>query len=155
MIFSDIVGIIADDLTGANDTALQFHLRGANTKILLDSECIPQDKADKEIHYRALMIYLELLALAFIIVYIVDETGIVDSFKALIKRWLNTKSNISLKPLDCSLCMTHWVCLVYVLIFGNFSIFVYLYILFLSCNTDNIYTLIQKVNEIISKLFNI
>lgn len=101
------------------------------------------------------MIYLELLALAFIIVYIVDETGIVDSFKTLIKRWLNTKSNISLKPLDCSLCMTHWVCLVYVLIFGNFSIFVYLYILFLSCNTDNIYTLIQKVNEIISKLFNI
>ena len=46
MIFSDIVGIIADDLTGANDTALQFHLRGANTKILLDSECIPQNKAD-------------------------------------------------------------------------------------------------------------
>ena len=49
MIFSDIVGIIADDLTGANDTALQFHLRGANTKILLDSECIPQNKADTEV----------------------------------------------------------------------------------------------------------
>ncbi len=49
MIFSDIVGIIADDLTGANDTALQFHLRGANTKILLDSECIPQEKAETEV----------------------------------------------------------------------------------------------------------
>lgn len=98
------------------------------------------------------MIYLELLALAFIVVYIVDETGIVDSFKTFIKRWLNTKSDISLKPLDCSLCMTHWVCLVYVLIFGNLDIFIYLYILFLSCNTDNIYTLIQKVNEAMSKL---
>lgn len=98
------------------------------------------------------MIYLELLALAFIVVYIVDETGIVDSFKAFIKRWLNTKSDITLKPLDCSLCMTHWVCLVYVLIFGTLDIFVYLYILFLSCNTDNIYTLIQKVNEAINRL---
>lgn len=49
MIFSDIVGIIADDLTGANDTALQFHLRGANTKILLDSECIPQEKEETEV----------------------------------------------------------------------------------------------------------
>ena len=98
------------------------------------------------------MIYLELLALAFIVVYIVDETGIVNSFKALIKRWLNTKSDISLKPLDCSLCMTHWVCLIYVLLFGTLDIFVYLYILFLSCNTDNIYILIQKVNEAISKL---
>ena len=49
MIFSDIVGIIADDLTGANDTALQFHLRGANTKILIDSECTPKDKGDTEV----------------------------------------------------------------------------------------------------------
>ena len=49
MILSEIVGIIADDLTGANDTALQFHLRGANTKILLDSECSPQDKENVEV----------------------------------------------------------------------------------------------------------
>ena len=49
MIFSDIVGIIADDLTGANDTALQFHLRGANTKILLDSEYIPKKKEETEV----------------------------------------------------------------------------------------------------------
>ncbi len=49
MIFSDLVGIIADDLTGANDTALQFHIRGANTKILLDSDCIPKVKAGTEV----------------------------------------------------------------------------------------------------------
>ena len=49
MIFSDLVGIIADDLTGANDTALQFHQKGANTKILLDSECIPKVKAGTEV----------------------------------------------------------------------------------------------------------
>lgn len=35
---SNITGIIADDLTGANDTALQFHLHGANTKIILSGE---------------------------------------------------------------------------------------------------------------------
>ena len=49
MIFSDLVGIIADDLTGANDTALQFHQKGANTKILLDSECTPKVKAGSEV----------------------------------------------------------------------------------------------------------
>ena len=115
---------------------------------------IQKDKADKEIHFRALMIYLELLALAFIVVYIVDETGIVDSLKTFIKRWLNVKSDITLKPLDCSLCMTHWVCLAYAFILNELSIYVYLYILFLSCNTDNIYAMIQKVNEIISKFTN-
>ena len=36
MILSSTIGIIADDLTGANDTALQFFLKGSNTEILLD-----------------------------------------------------------------------------------------------------------------------
>lgn len=42
MIFnSNVVGIVADDLTGANDTALQFQLKGANTQILLDEDNAP------------------------------------------------------------------------------------------------------------------
>ena len=41
IINSSVSCIIADDLTGANDTALQFHLHGAGTQILLseDVEC--------------------------------------------------------------------------------------------------------------------
>lgn len=38
IINSNITGIIADDLTGANDTALQFHMHGATTQILLNNE---------------------------------------------------------------------------------------------------------------------
>ena len=49
MILSDLVGIIADDLTGANDTALQFQQKGASTKILLDSDCTPKIKAGTEV----------------------------------------------------------------------------------------------------------
>ncbi len=49
MILSDLAGIIADDLTGANDTALQFHQKGASTKILLDSNCEPKVKAGTEV----------------------------------------------------------------------------------------------------------
>lgn len=41
IINSNVVGIVADDLTGANDTALQFHMKGANTQILLDDGLIP------------------------------------------------------------------------------------------------------------------
>lgn len=49
MIFSNIIGIIADDLTGANDTALQFQKRGANTQILLDYNMIPEDSYNTEV----------------------------------------------------------------------------------------------------------
>ena len=49
MIFTDLVGIIADDLTGANDTALQFHNQGAKTKILLDTSFTPDRKDVTEV----------------------------------------------------------------------------------------------------------
>ena len=41
IISSNTVGIIADDLTGANDTALQFKLNGADTNILLNTDIEP------------------------------------------------------------------------------------------------------------------
>lgn len=41
MLIAKEIGIIADDLTGANDTALQFHLKGCNTEILLDYKNSP------------------------------------------------------------------------------------------------------------------
>ncbi len=49
MIFNDLIGIIADDLTGANDTSLQFHVQGASTKILLDSDYVPNTKDSTEV----------------------------------------------------------------------------------------------------------
>jgi len=42
------IGIIADDLTGANDTALQFHLRGCNTQILFDYSTVPDGKINTQ-----------------------------------------------------------------------------------------------------------
>ena len=42
MLINNIIGIIADDLTGANDTALQFYLRGYNTEIILNPEKLPK-----------------------------------------------------------------------------------------------------------------
>lgn len=42
------IGIIADDLTGANDTALQFHMRGCNTQILFDYSSVPPSKSSTQ-----------------------------------------------------------------------------------------------------------
>ena len=49
MFISNNIGIVADDLTGADDTALQFHLRGANTQILLDYNIFPENKANTQV----------------------------------------------------------------------------------------------------------
>ena len=49
MIISNIVGIIADDLTGANDTALQFKKRNARIKILLNGLNSPENDLNTEV----------------------------------------------------------------------------------------------------------
>ena len=49
MIISNLVGILADDLTGANDTALQFKKCNAKTKILLDYTIPPENDSNTEI----------------------------------------------------------------------------------------------------------
>ena len=49
MIISNLVGIIADDLTGANDTALQFKKCDAKTKILLDYTIPAENDSNTEI----------------------------------------------------------------------------------------------------------
>ena len=43
------IGIIADDLTGANDTALQFKLNGADTNILLNTDIEPMSKSTRQV----------------------------------------------------------------------------------------------------------
>lgn len=49
IINSNVVGIIADDLTGANDTALQFKMKGAKTRILLRNDITPENIDDTQV----------------------------------------------------------------------------------------------------------
>lgn len=49
MFISNNIGIVADDLTGADDTSLQFHLRGANTQILLDYSVLPENRNNTQV----------------------------------------------------------------------------------------------------------
>lgn len=49
MIISDMIGIIADDLTDVEETALQFHLKGANSQILLDFSSSPQNVKNSQV----------------------------------------------------------------------------------------------------------
>lgn len=69
---------------------------------------------------------LSLLLIQVIVVFIVDISGAIDSLKSGLK-WLLTKgkmnsSNYILKPFDCSLCMTWWCSLIYLLCVGKFTI---------------------------------
>lgn len=79
-------------------------------------------------------IYIDLLLVAAVTIYIVDLSGFTDSWRsALARRMRIPESNLrQLKPFDCSLCMTWWVCLIYALIEGQLSLPVIAYSALLS-----------------------
>jgi uncharacterized protein YgbK (DUF1537 family) len=49
MLFSDGVAIISDNLTGANDTALQFHLKGCKVQVLTKYKDIIKTNSDIQV----------------------------------------------------------------------------------------------------------
>ena len=67
-------------------------------------------------------IYVQQLILAFVVVYVVDISGFTESWRDALARALHVRELRPLKPFDCSLCMTWWVCLIYPICVGQFSL---------------------------------
>lgn len=79
-------------------------------------------------------IFTDLLLVAAVTIYIVDLSGFTDAWRsALARRMHIAESNLRpLKPFDCSLCMTWWVCLIYSAVLKQFSLPVIAYSALLS-----------------------
>ena len=78
--------------------------------------------------------FTDLLLVAAVTIYIVDLSGFTDSWRSALARMMRIpEQNLrQLKPFDCSLCMTWWVCLIYALIEGQLSLPVIAYSALLS-----------------------
>lgn len=104
------------------------------------------------------MILLKLLCIQLICVLIIDISGFIDSVKWSVSKWL-TKGKIPttdyrIKPFDCSLCMTWWSCLIYMICIGQVSVFLLAYILFLSIMTPVAKEIIVLIRDICIKVIN-
>lgn len=91
---------------------------------------------------------MNLLLIAICVVMIVDISGFIDSVKIGLKRWLGIKGGVTIKPFDCSLCMTHWTGLIY-LLFTGFTLQSYALLLFISVLTPTIASAILLIREIL------
>ena len=99
------------------------------------------------------MTYLKLIEIAVIVVIIIDISGIVDEVKGLIGKILGI-SNVRLKPLDCSLCMTFWVSMAYLIYANELSITTLMFSLLISVMTPVIQDLIYVIRDLIANLIN-
>lgn len=104
------------------------------------------------------MILLKLIIITLVNVLIIDLSGIINDIKSLIARLL-TKSKLNtsdfrIKPFDCSLCMTFWTGLAYLLILNSFSLFNLLILLLLAYFTDVFRQLLLLLKDLFIKFIN-
>ena len=94
------------------------------------------------------MSYLKLIELTVIVVIIVDISGFIDSIKAFVGKVLGI-NNVKLKPFDCSLCMTFWVSMAYLIYANELSITTLMFSLLISVMTPVIQDLIYLIRDIL------
>ena len=102
------------------------------------------------------MINCLLITICWII--ILDQLHFWEEFSSTIKSILTKgkfRNPILIKPFNCSTCMSFYCNLIYILIVGKFSIFMIVYILFLSWSTPIINSIFTLLKNTIIKFINI
>lgn len=65
---------------------------------------------------------MDLIIIQFLCVFVLDFSGAVDEFLTPIAKWITgAKIGRLGKPWSCSLCMTFWIGLLYLIITGHFT----------------------------------
>lgn len=99
-------------------------------------------------------IYTHLLLLALVTIYVVDVSGFTESWRSLLMEILRISRMRPLKPFDCGLCMTWWVCLIYPMFTGDFSLGTIAFAALLSHLSNPIGQLLIFIREWITWIIN-
>lgn len=104
------------------------------------------------------MIILNLFLISVIWVLILDVSGVMTHFKAFLGRILKISpqiaQNFSLKPIDCSFCMTWWSGLIYLFVIHKISFLTITLVLLCSFFTTSTKDFLYLVQDIFSWIIN-
>ena len=97
----------------------------------------------------------DLILIQVICVNIVDISGVVQHIENAIARMLSLK-RVSVYLLNCSYCVTHWCCVIYLLFNGALSLKTYAIVLVLcfltSITKDLLWGVRDRLVKLVSKL---
>lgn len=96
---------------------------------------------------------LDLFYITLIVVFIIDHSGIIDTIKSALAKWLGVQG-VRLQPFDCSLCMTWWACLLYIIITGHFTLGGIALCAIFALGADKLADTLALIRDIITKTIN-
>ena len=100
----------------------------------------------------------DIICIILICVIVTDQLHFFEEFSSSIKSILTKgkfKSPVKFKLWICSTCQAHWLCLIYLLCTGHFTIINYTIILVLSWGTPIINSILSFVINAVLKMINI
>ena len=104
---------------------------------------------------------LNLFFITLIVCFIVDCSGIMTDIRKLVAKTIYKKTKIKvdpnelkLKPIGCSLCMTWWVGIIYLLCISEFTIFNLTIVALLALLSSNISGLMFTMKDYFSSFEN-
>lgn len=105
------------------------------------------------------MVYINILLIAVIVVIVIDITDFINNIKKLISSIL-TKGKIKsssyiMKPFDCSLCMTFWAGLIYLIYCNSISLLNIAILLLIAISTPIINDIIRLLQDLAIKLIQV
>lgn len=102
---------------------------------------------------------IDLLILTCLIVWIEDLTDFVDTMKVKLWNWTYNHSvpykPFTIKPFDCSLCLSFWIGLIYIVLAGQFTIPMIGYVGLLSFMTPVICDVLRMMKDIMVKIIDL
>ena len=98
---------------------------------------------------------IELLILTAIIVFIIDLSGVIEEMESGLAKWLKVKKARIPKPFSCSLCMTWWSGLIYLICVNSFTLGWIAYVALLAYLTPVIYNALTLVYDILNKVISV
>lgn len=100
-----------------------------------------------------------LFLIAVITVCIIDLSGFVGTLKSALNKLLTrgklSNSDYQLKPFDCSLCMTFWIGLIYLIIYHQLTLLNISILLLIAVSTPIINDVIRLIQDLITRIINI
>lgn len=94
---------------------------------------------------------LDLLMISVIICFIIDISGIIENIEWYLGKWLGGKVIIP-KPFSCSLCLTFWIGLIWLIVQGEVTLFNIMAVCLLSALTEQITNAITLFKQLIARL---
>lgn len=101
---------------------------------------------------------LKLFCITLIVVFVIDHSGIIDTIKGALAKWLKVRE-VRIKPFDCSLCMSWWCGLLALAIERQFTlgniVAVALFALFADKIADTLTLLRDATSKAINAIYNL